>query len=168
MHTLGFMETAVDLSRLTNSWLSNCWKQFWGSSFNFNAIFEYPDNMTGKILHPKLDITIVRPNIQLDLARMVGHLIYMLTVHGIEVSRPFSFATLLMLCNGVPTSTNLSTSVCSDTRHALERDFRLGWGATWSILIPLRTSFDFATNLIKELQNNQLGDLGWTFTNFVL
>ena len=119
VHTLGFMETVVDLSGLTNSWFSNCWKQFWGSSFNFNAIFEYPNNMAGKILHPKVDVTIVRPNIQLDLACMVGHLIYLLTLHGIEVNKPFSFATLLMLCNGVPTSTNLSTSICPDTRHAL-------------------------------------------------
>ena len=79
--------------------------------------------MAGKILHPKIDVTIVRPNIQLDLARMVGHLIYLLTLHGIEVNRPFSFAILLMLCNGVPTSTNLSTLVCPYTCHVLERDF---------------------------------------------
>jgi hypothetical protein len=168
IHTLGFKETAVDLSGLTNSWLNNCWKQFWGSSFNYNAIFEYPDDMAGKILHPKVDVAIVRLDIQLDLARMVGHLIYLLTLHDIEVSRPFSFATLLMLCNEVPTSTNLSSSVCPDTRKTLERDFRLGWGATWSLLVPLRTSFEFATKLIKELQDNMLGDLGWTFSGFTL
>jgi hypothetical protein len=100
---------------------------------------------------PKVDVVIVRPNIQLDLARIVGHLIYLLTLHGIEVSIPFSFVTLLMLCNEVPTSTKLSSLVCSDTRQALERDFRLGWGATWSLLVSLMTSFEFATNLIKEL-----------------
>ena len=168
VHALGFIETAVDHFWLTNSWLNNCWKQFWDSSFNFNAIFKYQDNMADKILRPKVDVTIVRPDIQLDLAGMVGHLIYLLTLHSIEVNRPFSFATLLMLCNGVPTSTNLSTLVCPDTRHALERDFRLDWRATWFLLVPLRTSFDFATNLIKDLQNNQLGDFGWTFTNFIL
>lgn len=35
IHTLGFKEVAVDM---TNSWLSNCRKQFWGSSFNYIVV----------------------------------------------------------------------------------------------------------------------------------
>ena len=157
------------MSGITNCWLSNTWKQFWSSSFNYNSIFEYLDNMIGKILYLKLDGAIVRPDLQLPVAEMIGHLIYLMTVLDIEVTRPFTFATLLMLCNQVPASIDLSFGVDPTTRNALERDFHLGWGATWSMLTPMRTNFQFVANLVTVLANNQLDDqLGWTFKNFKL
>ena len=80
-HSLGFEEAAaVDLSGITNCWLSNSWKQFWASSFNYNTIFEYPDNMAGKILHPKVDGAIVRHDLQLLVAEMIGHLMYLMSL----------------------------------------------------------------------------------------
>ena len=73
-HTLRFEEiAAIDMSGITNCWLSNTWKQFWASSFNYNTIFEYPDDMAGKILHPKADSAIVRPDLQLPIVDMIGH-----------------------------------------------------------------------------------------------
>ena len=40
---------------------------------------------------------------------------------------------------------------------------------TWSLLVPIRTSFQFAIDLVNEFANNQFGDqLGWTFRNFKL
>ena len=169
-HTLGFEETAVvDMSGITNCWLSNTWKQFWASSFNYNSIFEYPDDMVGKILHPKVDSAIVRLDLQLPVAEMIGHLMYLMTVLNIQVTWPFSFATLLLLCNQVPSATDLSSGVDPATRAALATDFCLGWGATWSLLAPMRNSFQFATDLVTELANNQLRDqLGWTFKKFRL
>ena len=88
--------------------------------------------MVGKILHPKLDGAIVSQDLQLYVAEMIGHLIYLMTVLNIEVTRPFTFATLLMLCNQVLAFVNLSFGVDPAIRIALERDFRLGWRATWS------------------------------------
>jgi hypothetical protein len=49
-----------------------------------------------------------------------------MTLLDIEVIRRFSFATLLMLCNQVPTTTDLSSGVDPATPVALERDFHLG------------------------------------------
>ena len=125
--------------------------------------------IVGKILHPKLDSAIVRPDLQLHVAEMIGHLIYLMTILDIEVTRPFIFATLLMLYNEVPASIDLSFRIDPATRIALERDFCLGWGATWSMLTPMRTSFQFVADLVTDLANNQLDDqLGWTFKNFKL
>ena len=114
--------------------------------------------MVGKILHPKADSTIVRPNLQLPVAEMIGHLMYLMTILDIQVTRPFLFATLLLLCNQVPSATDLSSGVDPAICTALEIDFCLGWGATWSLLAPMRSSFQFATDLVIELANNQLGD----------
>jgi hypothetical protein len=64
---------------------------------------------------------------------------------------------------------DLSSGVDLATCAALEKDFRLGWGGTWSLLAPIRTSYVSAANLVTEFKNNQLGDqLGWTFSNFTL
>ena len=125
--------------------------------------------MARKILHPKADSAIVRPDLQLLVAEMIGHLMYLMMVLDIQVTRPFLFATLLLLCNQVPSATDLLSGVDAATCAPLETDFRLGWGATWSLLAPMRSSFQFATDLVTKLANNQLGDqLGWTFRNFRL
>lgn len=125
--------------------------------------------MAGKILHPKVDGAIVRPDLQLPVAEMKGHLMYLMSLLNIQVTRPFSFATLLMLCDQVPLSVDLSSGADLATRAALEKDIRLGWGGTRSLLASMRTSYVSAANLVTEFKNNQLGDqLGWTFSNFTL
>jgi len=92
-HTLGFEEaSAVDLLGITNCWLSNSRKQFWASSFNYNTA-----QHGGKILHPKVDGAIVRPDLQLPIVEMISHLMYLMSLLDIQVTRPFSFATLFML-----------------------------------------------------------------------
>ena len=93
---------------------------------NYNAIFEYLDDMARKILHPKVDGAIIWLDLQLLVAEMVGHLIYFMMLLDIEVIQCFSFATLLMLCNQVPTATHLSSGFAPATPIVLERDFHLG------------------------------------------
>jgi hypothetical protein len=110
-HTLGFEETtAVDMSGITNCWLSNTWKQFWGSSF------KYPNDMAGKNFHLKVDGAIVQPKLQLPMAEKVEYLNYLMKLLDIEVTWPFSFATLLMLYNQVLTAPNFSSLVDPPTR----------------------------------------------------
>ena len=120
-------------------------------------------------MHPKVDGVIIRYDLQFPVAEMIGHFMYLMSLIDILVTRPFSFASLLMLCDHVLLNVDLSSGVDPATRVALEKDFRLYWGGTWSLLAPMRTSYVSAINLVTELKNNQLGDqLGWTFSNFTL
>ena len=82
--------------------------------------------MTRKILHPKVNGAILRLDLQLLVAEMIGHFIYLMSLLDIQVTRPFTLATLLMLCNHVPLSVDLTSSVDPATRAALEKDIRLG------------------------------------------
>lgn len=67
-----------------------------------------------------------------------------------------------MVCNAIPVSDNLSHGPCQDTSVALERDFCLGWGSTWSILDPLRRSYTEAVELVDDLANDKVGKWHWT------
>ena len=131
--------------------------------------FRVPEQYDKENFASKVDGVIVQPDLQLPVAEMIGHLMYLMSLLDIQVTRHFSFATLLMLCDYISLSVDLSSGVDPATRAALEKDFRIGWGRTWSLLAPIRTSYVSATNLVTRLKNNQLGDqLGWTFNNFTL
>ena len=96
--------------------------------------------MAGKILHPKVDGAIVRHDLQLLVAEMIGHLMYLMSLLDIQVTRPFSFATLLMLCDQVPLRVDLYSGIDPATCAALEKDFRLGWaehGRCWLPFEPV-------------------------------
>ena len=125
--------------------------------------------MARKILHPKVDGAIVQHDLQLPVTKIIGYLIYLMSLLDIQVTRHFSFTTLLMLCEHVPLSMDLSFDVDLATRASLDKDFRLDWSGTWLLLAPMRTNYVSATNLMTEFKDNQLGNqLGWTFSNFTL
>lgn len=83
--------------------------------------------------------------------------------------REFSFATVLMICDEVPTSTNLSQGVCKETRTLLEKDFSIAYSGEWSILTSLRENKASAERTIEAIVNGNYGDdLEFSFTDFKL
>ena len=100
---------------------------------------------------------------------MIGHLIWEISSKGLEVNRPFTFSTLLMICNQVPTSEDLTKGVDHQLRLSLEKDFRLCFPSKWNILQQLRQSFAHATMLVSKLAYEDINEeLDWTFMNFTL
>lgn len=100
---------------------------------------------------------------------MLGHLIWLIAANGLEVNRPFTFSTLLMICKQIPESEDLSKGVDLQLRATLERDFRLCYPSKWSILRQLRKSLEEAKNLISHLSEEEIDeDLGWSFIGFTL
>ena len=100
---------------------------------------------------------------------MLGHLIWMIAANGLEVNRPFTFSTLLMICKQVPESQDLSKGVDLQLRATLECDFRLYYPSKWNILRQLRKSLEEARNLISHLSIEEIDeDIGWSFVGFTL
>lgn len=98
---------------------------------------------------------------------MIGHLIWEIASKNLEVNRPFTYSTLLMICDQVPQSQDLTRGVDLQLRSNLEKDFRLCFPSKWSILHQLRQSFSHATMLVSQLAEDEINeDLGWSFVNF--
>ena len=107
--------------------------------------------------------------IEILQGRMIGHLIWEIASRNLEVNRPFTYSTLLMILEQVPQSEDLSQGVDLQLRGHLEKDFRLCFPSKWSILQQLRQSFTHASKLVSQLANDEINEqLGWTFINFKL
>ena len=100
---------------------------------------------------------------------MIGHLIWEIASKNLEVNKPFTYSTLLMICDQVPQLEDLNKGVDLQLHSNLERDFRLCFPLKWSILHQLRESFSYATMLIAQHAEDEINDeLGWSFVNFKL
>ena len=100
---------------------------------------------------------------------MIGHLIWEISSKKLEVNRPFTYSTLLMICDQVPQSEALTEGVDFQLRSNLEKDFRLCFPSKWSILHQLRQSFSHAQMLVSQLAEDDMNEeLGWSFINFQL
>ena len=98
---------------------------------------------------------------------MIGHLIWEIVSRNLEVNMPFTYSTLLMICDKVYKSKDLFHEVDLQLRGHLEKDFRLCYPSKWSILQQLRQSYTHASKLISQLANDEINEeLGWTFINF--
>lgn len=101
---------------------------------------------------------------------MLGHLISLELFHFVEIQRDFSFATLLMLCGQVPTSVDLSSGVCPETRRCLEVDFSTGFPSHWALMKSLKIDRASTIQSIQDIIRSDIGDaqLEWMFKNFSL
>jgi hypothetical protein len=82
---------------------------------------------------------------------ILGHLIFQLATFNIEVLCYFSHATLLILLDQMPQSTNLEVGIDPKTCLNLEKDFRLDWPSKWANLSQLQRSSKDALDTIHDL-----------------
>jgi hypothetical protein len=100
---------------------------------------------------------------------MLGHLLWMHLNLDLSVYREFSYATVMMICDEVPSSTDLSHGVCKETKLLLERDFSIAYPGMWSILRSLKKNKDSAVETIEEIVRGDYGEcLEVAFLNFKL
>ena len=85
----------------------------------------------------------------------MGHLILMIRVHNIPVSRHFSYATLLTMFGEVPSNEALMNPsvVSEELMFELERDFQYGWDNIWLYLSYLQTLYIAAKGVLEELKD---------------
>jgi hypothetical protein len=135
---------------------------------NYNLAFSYADGGKGNIFHPLPDSEMYAED-NLECVQKIAHLLWKIMEYKIEVSRPFTFATLLMILGEIPKSKDLSIGVDGKLQRDLEKDLKVGWPTKWNALNLLRASFSEVKVLVKLYGTvDYAEEFGATFTGLQL